>query len=153
MSTPQFPLCETLRVDGERCSNIALVGLSVCHVHDPARQCGYAKPDGTVCRVATGGRGYCRRHDGVSQPVPKPKRRPLQSELLGPAAWGALPGSSFVLPYVPRKSARAYYRRLAEQLEGERQIASTVHRMRNAEMYHRLQFPPEDPSQSPSALT
>lgn len=57
--------CRALTRTGEQCRTSA--GESgLCHVHDPALQCGAMTSKGRPCAIATGG-GRCKRHQGVER--------------------------------------------------------------------------------------
>ena len=59
----EFELCGVIGpTTGHKCTNLKVRGRVACRVHLPERQCGFIKPDGSRCIVATGGKGYCHRH-------------------------------------------------------------------------------------------
>lgn len=59
-----YGICRAATKTGRRCQiNAGASGL--CHVHDPALQCGAPTRKGTPCGVATGG-GRCAQHYGVT---------------------------------------------------------------------------------------
>jgi len=66
-----FHMCTApMRQGGGTCSNIALRGRDVCHIHAPERQCGVIQDDGTRCHIATGGKGPCQRHRADTDTAP-----------------------------------------------------------------------------------
>lgn len=56
--------CTHILDGGRRCPTGAEPG-GLCHVHDPAKQCGRPGKYGVPCRQATGG-GPCEAHTDVS---------------------------------------------------------------------------------------
>ena len=59
-STAPGARCSGVTRKGEPCPIVARPS-GLCHVHDPAVQCGAVKPDGKRCAIATGG-GRCPQH-------------------------------------------------------------------------------------------
>lgn len=71
MMTPfsQQRQCRATTKAGHRCPNDANPS-GLCHVHDPALQCGAQTKRGTRCTVATGG-GRCKTHvEAAAAPRP-----------------------------------------------------------------------------------
>jgi ribonuclease HI len=64
--TPTTPrqLCRATTRTGQQCSTTARPS-GLCHVHDPALQCGAPQPNGKRCTVASGG-GRCVHHQATS---------------------------------------------------------------------------------------
>ncbi|GAB3204496.1 hypothetical protein GCM10027262_05860 [Nocardia tengchongensis] len=66
-------LCRTTTKTGAPCPNGA--GASgLCHIHDPALQCGARNAKGKPCGIATGG-GRCKTHEGAER-MPEPQTQP-----------------------------------------------------------------------------
>lgn len=67
MPSPPLPThCTATTLSGTPCC-IPPRTSGLCHVHDPASQCGAPRTDGGRCTVATGGR-RCREHAAPSTP-------------------------------------------------------------------------------------
>lgn len=64
---PEPRRCHAVTKHGQRCAIDARPS-GLCHVHDPAVQCGAPTRRGR-CAIATGG-GRCEHHRGVADPVP-----------------------------------------------------------------------------------
>ncbi|MET7327977.1 hypothetical protein [Nonomuraea sp. NPDC005650] len=66
--------CRATTKKGEPCPIDARPS-GLCHVHDPAMQCGRLTRKGSACTVATGG-GPCKYHQDQSQSEPAPQLPP-----------------------------------------------------------------------------
>lgn len=69
--------CEAITKKGTQCPNWSTAG-TLCHVHDPERQCGVKKRNGTACTIPTGG-VRCKYHPEVAPVKKKRERRPRYS--------------------------------------------------------------------------
>lgn len=57
----EFVQCSAYTRKGHRCPNGTSPGFDLCHVHEPALQCGFKRKNGSLCKVATGGK-RCPTH-------------------------------------------------------------------------------------------
>ncbi|MBB5907488.1 ribonuclease HI [Actinoalloteichus hymeniacidonis] len=62
------PRCQAVTKSGAPCRTVARAS-GLCHVHDPAVQCGATTASGKPCAVATGG-GRCERHSAQGETAP-----------------------------------------------------------------------------------
>lgn len=61
---PAAKPCRALTKSGSACPNAASRESGLCHIHDPALQCGAINRKGKPCGIATGG-GRCKTHYDV----------------------------------------------------------------------------------------